>query len=74
MVMLKASAVPGTTLTTNIFCRGSVTVVPRESPQVVGLPTELVGPTGKFVGQTRVTGPLKVASGTICNWYVTKLP
>jgi hypothetical protein len=50
------------------------TDVPAEIPQVVGLAVVPVGPAGKPVGQMRVTGPLKVLSGTICSWKVAAWP
>ena len=65
--MLKANGVPATTLTERVGCNGSETLVPKERPQVVGLPKAPAGETGRFDGQTRLTGPLKVLSGVICN-------
>ena len=61
-------------MTTKVVCNGSLTDVPEERPQVVGLPTLPDGDTGKLEGHTSVTGPLKVLSGTICNWYVANPP
>jgi hypothetical protein len=64
-VTLNGAAVPATTLTTRVLVSGSVIEVPAEIPQLVGCAVVPSGVAGRFPGQTSVTGPLKIASGTI---------
>ena len=66
-VTLNGTAVPATTGKVIVFASGRPTVVPAEMPQVVGVPALPAGPEGRSVGQFRVTEPLNVSSGTICN-------